>query len=509
MPIIQLTRWSVVSLLVLGLTACQGTPRPPSQSAAPSRVTIGINETLESPNPYAAIDPVKFGIWCEVYGCLIRQNWDTDGYDGVLVESWKLDDPTTWTFTLRKNAKFRDGSRVTPADVVHSFDRVRNDPDTLQTQLVQPIADVVASGEDSFKIITKQPTSTLLNFIKDVAITSKATFDKYDKEAYRDKDKSNGAGPYMYKELVPDQYAVITKNPNWWNGQVQGPDEVLYRINREDTARVTALLNNEIQLAMYVPPNQADRLSGASNTTVVTYDAIDGMFLAMRPDSKPFDNKLVRQAVGYAIDRDSIIKNVLLGYGARLDGPVGKGRYGYNPNLQPKYTHDPAKARQLLAEAGYPNGVDVTLSSPVGRYTKDKELTQAMAEMLTQAGIRTTVSAPDWGTLWPNVMAGKVPFYYMGRLIFDPDDLRTYFETSVTPRIGFSNPKFDELLKKQRGVFDSEERKKVIFDTIDVLSDEAPAQFLWTHKSLMGEAKNVEYKPRPDDRIFANDIRVK
>lgn len=512
-----LPRWRSLALLpLLALVACQpaapsASSQPPgatAASSAPSRVIVGITETLESPDPYAATDPVKFGIWCEVYGCLIRQNWDTGTYDGVLAESWTNENPTTWTFNLRKNLKFRDGTPLTSADVVHSFDQARNDPTSLQGPIISPIDSVVANGDTSFKIITKQPSAVLLNTIKDVPITSKATFDNYGADAYKDANKSNGAGPYMYRDLLADQYAVIDKSPTWWNGPVQGPDEVMYKIVREDTSRLTALLNNEMQMAMYVPPNQVDRLTGG-NANVVPYDAIDGMFLAMRPDAKPFDNKLVRQAVGYAIDRDTIIKTVLLGYGNRLDGPIGQGRYGYNAGTQPKYTFDPEKARQLLSEAGYPNGVDVQLFTPVGHYTKDKEITEAISQMLTAVGIRTQLMAPDWGTLWPNVMQGKVPFYYMGRLIFDPDDLRTYFEKGVTPRIGFSNPAFDGLMQKQRSTFDAEERKKLVYDAVNLLSDEAPAQFLWTHKSLMAEAKNIEYKPRPDDRIFANDIRVK
>ncbi len=488
-------------------TAAPAAKQPAAQGVSPTRVVIGATETIESPSPYAHIDPVKFGIWCEVYGCLIRQDWEKGGYGGQLAESWKVENPTTWAFSLRKGVEWQDGSPLTAGDVVHSFERIMNDPATPQKQLIQPIARVEAVGDETFKIITKEPTATLLNFIKDIAITNKALYGQYGDNVY--KDKPVGAGPYMFKELVPDQHVTIVKNPNWWAGPVQGPDEVVFRVMRETEVRVAALLNNEVQIAQYIPPHMAERVTSNSTTRIVPFDAIEGMFLAMRPDSPPFDNKLVRQAVAYAVDRDAIIKNVLQGYAERLDGPIGQSRYGYNPDLRPKYTYDPEKAKQLLTQAGYPNGVDVELSTPVGRYTQDKQISEAAAHMLTTVGIRTKLVTPEWATLWDNVMKGRVPFYYMGRLIFDPDDLRTYFETGVTPRIGYSNPKFDELLRKQRSTFDPEERQKTIFELTNLLTEEAPAHFMWRHKILTGMARSVEFPQRPDDRLFANDIRVR
>src|SRR5581483_11846336 len=139
--------------------------------------------------------------------------------------------------------------------------------------------------------------------------------------------------------------------------------------------------NGEIQMAKNVPPHMADRINNSSNAKIVLQDSAEVMFMGMRPDTKPFDDKRVRQAVAYGIDKDSIIKNILLGYAKRLDGPENPGQYAYDPNLQPKYTYDPAKAKQLLADAGYPNGVDVELFSTAGRYTQDKQLSEAMTQM--------------------------------------------------------------------------------------------------------------------------------
>ena len=115
-------------------------------------------------------------------------------------------------------------------------------------------------------------------------------------------------------------------------------------------------------------------MEGNPNTKIVTVDSLEIMFLAMSPKFKPWDNTLLRQAVGYAIDRDTIIGTILKRQATRLDGPIGPGQYGYDPQLKPRYEFNPEKARQLIKQAGFTNGVDVELSTPVNRYTLDKHL---------------------------------------------------------------------------------------------------------------------------------------
>jgi peptide/nickel transport system substrate-binding protein len=414
-------------------------------------------------------------------------------------------------FHLRKDVKWHDGTGFTAADVVHSVQRIRNDRDSKQKWLVGPVSTVEALDDYTVQMTTKAPTAPLLSYFANLLIiTSKAQYDQFGPEGINQQPPV-GTGPYMFRELVPNQRMVIVKNPNWWGGPVNGPDEVVYRIMREPEVRVTALLNGEIQIAQFIPPHMAERIKSSSNTKLASADSIEIMFLAMNPKFKPWDNKLVRQAAAYAIDRDAIIQNVLQGQARRLDGPIGPGQYAYDPNLQPRYTYDPEKARRLLAEAGYPNGVDVELSTPVGRYTQDKQITEAMTAMLNEAGIHTRLLTPEWPTLWSDVQAGRMSFYYMGRgSVIDPGPpLSQYFETGVSPRIDYSNPEIDALFAKERAAFDPAERKQLLGKLMSMLTEEAPAHFLWTHKMLWGLASNIEYTPRPDSRVFAAEIRVK
>ena len=224
---------------------------------------------------------------------------------------------------------------------------------------------------------------------------------------------------------------VIVKNPNWWGGPVEGPDELVYRIIRENEVRVTALLNGEIQIAQFVPPHMLGRISGASHLKLGTTDSIEPMFLAMQP-KPPFDNKLVRQAVAYAIDRDAIIQGVYQGQARGQMAPSDRGTFGYIPELRPRYTYDPEKAKQLLAEAGYPNGLDVELRR--GRSIRPGQTVGGGHGPDADAGRHPHPAADARvADALDGVQKGLVPFYYMGRgAINDPGlPLSQYFEPAA------------------------------------------------------------------------------
>lgn len=483
------------------------------QSQAQTRVSIGVTETIETFNPYGDSVSLLYGIWSEVTGPFCTYNYDKGEFEGRLAESWKVETPTTWVFYLNKSYKFNDGSPVTADDVIHSMNRVMTDPQSKQKASVAgPIVKAEAVDKYTVKFTTDKPAAPLLAFVCDrLIVTSKATYDKYKQEG-ADKEHMMGGGPYRLKELIPGQRLVIEKRRDHPQAKInpRAPDEIVFRVMRETEQRVTALLNDEIQIAQFIPPHLRQRVDKVPNLRITPVDSVEIMFLAMQP-KPPFDKKEVRQAVCHAINRDQIISTILEGFASRLDGPIGPGQYGYDPKLKPKMNYDPEKSKKLLVQAGYSKGVDVELQTPVGRYTLDKQLTEAMVPMLNAVGIRTKLLTPEWPTLWANVQKGNVPFYYMGRgSVQDPSAaLHQYFRTGVTPRIGYSNPKLDDLLDKEQAEFDPKKRKQYLSQAMSILTEEAPACFMWRHKLLWGLNNRIDYKPLPDGRIFGVDIKVK
>ena len=272
------------------------------------------------------------------------------------------------------------------------------------------------------------------------------------------------------------------------------------------------LQNREVQIAQFIPPHLAVRIEKAPNVDVVPTSSVELMFLAMSPKSKPWDNPVLRKAVCHAIDRDSIIKAVLKGQAERLDGPIGPGQYGYDPKAaaEMKVAYDPAKARAMLEKAGL-IGTEVELSTPVGRYVNDKQVTEAMIPMLNAIGLKAKLKTPEWPTLWANVQKGRVPFYFMGRgSVVDPSPaFAQYFETGGSPRIGISDPGIDAALQKERATFDPDARKKAINDAFRLIVAQQPACFMWRHKLLYGQAQTIAYTPTASGRIFGVEISVK
>jgi peptide/nickel transport system substrate-binding protein len=473
-----------------------------------------VTETIETPNPYGDSVSLLYGIWSEVTGPFCTYNYNKGDFEGRLAERWKVENPTNWVFSLNQNYKFNDGSAVTAEDVVHSLmTRVIGDPQSKQKASVAPsVTKAEAIDKFTVRITTDKPTAPLLSFLCDrLIVTSKAMFDKHGRDL-ADKQYMIGAGPYRLKELIPGQRLVLAKNPNHPEAKKnpRAPDEVVYRVMRETEQRVTALLNDEIQIGQFIPPHLRQRVEKSPNMKIIPVDSVELMFLAMQP-KPPFDKKEVRQAVCHAINRDQIISTLLENFASRLDGPIGPGQYGYDANLKPRLNYDPERAKKLLAQAGYPGGVDVELQTPVGRYTLDKQITEAIVPMLNAVGFRAKLLTPEWATLWANVQKGTVPFYYMGRgSVQDPSAaLHQYFHSRETPRIGYSNPKLDEILDKEQAEFDPKKRRQFLSQAMSIITEEAPACFMWRHKLLWGMNNRVEYKPLPDARIYAVDMAVK
>jgi peptide/nickel transport system substrate-binding protein len=480
---------------------------------AETTVSVGVVNDFAGWNPYADSTAQMYMIWCQTYGCLGTFDTTTGEYEPLLAESWETDknDSRIWYFHLRHGLKrHHDGKELTADDVVHSIDRTKHDPHTAQVNNVHPIASAEAIDKYTVKVTTTQPTAPLLDYLFGrLIITGKDLYQKYGAAA--DRKAPYGWGPYMVRDIAVGQSMVLTKNPNWPGIKPNNPDRIIFRRIKEDEPRITALLNGEIQIALAIPPHLAKRVEAAQGVTVVGVPSVENMFLAMNPHFPPWNNKTLRQAVGYAINREAIIKSVFQGRAERLDGPIGPGQYGYSPDVKPKYRYDPERAKQLLKEAGYPNGVDVDLYASTNRYINDRQSSEAIAAMLTKVGIRTKLHMLDYSIEWPNVRRGRVPFYYQGRgSVIDPSPmLEQYFQTGVTPRIGYSNPKLDEVLKAERREFDPAKRKALLLQAFDMIQDEAPALYLWRIASLYGISNKVTFKPHSDERVYGTDITVK
>jgi peptide/nickel transport system substrate-binding protein len=479
---------------------------PRAQSGERVVATIALPGVMvESMNPYAHSTTQIYPTWKHVYEPLVEWDWTKKDLVGVLAESWSAPDPNTWVFKLRQGVKFNDGSDFTAADVVHSFGRIVKDPDSKQGSTLAGVDSVEATDTYTVQIHTKAPDAALPFRISQRFITSKAV---YDRLGAAEADKlAVGTGPYKVKEWVSAQRFVLEKNPNYTGSRQTTVDEVVFRNIPEAEAAITALLNGEVDQIVNIPPESVDRITG--NAHKETVRSINIMFLGMHASVPQFRNKLVRQAITYAIDKEALTKGVLKGQAYPMDAPVGPDQYAYSPDLQPKYTYDPAKAKALLAQAGYPDGFDVEFVVPVGQYNKIKELAEAVAKMLADVGIRARIQTQDQNTGFAAIQQGKAPLYIFGRgSVIDPDEyLDQYWHTGTTKRTEYSNPAVDAALDAERAAMDPSQRVTLLRQAMSLLMEEAPAVWLFQYQGIEGVSNRFDYTPNPGEDVYAWDLK--
>ena len=288
-----------------------------------------------------------------IYDGLVRPARDGQGYDPALATKWETSaDGKTWTFTLR-DAKFSDGKPVVAADVKASLDQARTSPKSQWTATYKQITEVQAVDDKTVKIILAQPHPPLLAelgmWIAQIMPADMAN--AVDQDGY-DTYNTRGAGAYMMNGWKKGEVMILKKNPNYWKGN-NGPDEVHIEFIADDNTRVLKLQGGQTDLIDFVPYSQIQSLNQGSTKaqafTIQTYTDV-----SMNNSIKPLDDKNVRQALNYALDKDAIIKAVFFGQGQFQNSPIPTGTY-WDKTL-PGYPFNLDKAKQLMAASSVPNG---------------------------------------------------------------------------------------------------------------------------------------------------------
>ena len=309
-----------------------------------------------------------------------------------LAESWTAADDT-WTFKLHQGVKFHDGTPFNAAAVKYTFDRylvnsekVRRAGDWL------PYLDSVSVIDDNtVQFKTKGIDAFFLTRLGgEVGIVSPTQHQKLGKDYLKN---PVGTGPFKFKEWTPGVNMVVVRNDDYW-GDKAYLDQVIVRPISEDTTRALALQTGEVQMATTITAELMDQLKTDPNITLATRATTLNLMLGMNNTRQPFDNVKVRQALNYAIDRDAIVKNIYSGLADAMQGAVPKAALGYAPVSG--YPYDPAKAKQMLADAGYANGFTVSLTGTKGRYFKDFELMQAVQQYLKAVNVTANIDIVEW-----------------------------------------------------------------------------------------------------------------
>ncbi|MGD9676723.1 MAG: ABC transporter substrate-binding protein, partial [Candidatus Bipolaricaulia bacterium] len=250
-------------------------------------------------------------------------------------------------------------------------------------------------------------------------------------------------------------------------------------------------------------PERIPEISASGTLRIEASASLRTFFVGMNTWRPPFDNVLVRQAMNYAIDPQLIVDTVLSGQASVHPGVCGVGSFGYCPDCEP-YAYDPIKAKELLTQAGYPNGFKVKFWSPRGKYIKDLETSEAIVGQLEEVGIQVELYAPAWAEYWDNWLAGNMDIFYLSAGISFPDcdDLIGYHLDSTRRGIYYNSPISDALIQREQQALDPEERAGIFAELSQFFVEEAPWVFLWDQNLIYGVSSRIlEFHALPVEEI--------
>jgi peptide/nickel transport system substrate-binding protein len=323
--------------------------------------------------------------------------------------------------------------------------------------------------------------------------------------------KPVGTGPYKFVEWIKDDRVVLEANPAYWRGAPK-IKKVIWRPIPDNFARVAALTRGEAQIITKVVPDQVAQIEKGCCRVEHTLTNLVTVYL-INAQKGPLAITKVRQALNYAVDKDKIIKELYRGYAIPIASGIPNTDFGYNAKIKP-YPYDPARAKQLLTEAGFPNGVDIELQSGNGIHLNDRQLSEAVALMLQDAGIRAKVGVLEPSQRSQLLRANTFP----GLLLADPAST-TYDADGVLWRLrgpggilhqswpgNYEGTPFYKLMEEARVTLDVPKRLRNYQEAAQIWHDEAPELFLFQGEMIDGVRNEVKYQARGDQRIILYDI---
>ncbi|WP_279041853.1 ABC transporter substrate-binding protein [Brevibacillus borstelensis] len=430
-----------------------------------------------------------------------------------LATEWETVNDTTWRFKLRQGVKFHNGDEFTAEDVKFTLERVATDNKLLEYGNYKQIKEVKVIDPHTVEIITHAPEPVLLNRLS--RLGSGLLPSKYIKEKGWDEFLKNpvGTGPYKLGKWVRDDRLTLVKNDEYF-GEKPKWDKVVFRSIPEDATRVAELLTGGVDIAVNIPPSDLQRIKDNDGTDTKQGPTQRVMQLTLRlTPGTVTENPKVREAIDLAIDKQAIVDNILAGGGVPTRTRVTPGNFGTNLDLYNKTLYDPEKAKQLLAEAGYPNGLELTLNATSGRYLKDKETAELIQAMLAEVGINAKLELLEWSKFNEKYKAKKFDEVFMiayGNSMFDAS---LAFDRLTTERSkgesDYSNPELDKLLADAEKNMNMEEREKQYKQAQEIIAEERPHIYLYQMNANYGVSDRINFEPRLDEMLFVDEITLK
>lgn len=540
-------RWrSLVFVLILGtvfaLSGCgdkengkneAGTNKG-SNATKSSQDTLILGRGGDSASLDASIvtDGESLKIAHQVFDSLLEYKEGTTEVQGSLAESWNVsDDGLKYTFKLRQGVKFHDGTEFNADAVVFNFNRwtdpkgpykFEGDSFDYYDSMFGPdgkrvIKEVKAIDASTVEFTLNQPQAP---FLQNLAMTSfaiaspKAIEDK--KENF--KNEPVGTGPFVFKEWKRNDSITLEKNPNYWKEGLPKLNKVIVRSIPDNSARFNALQSGEIDLMEDLSPDDLASLKSNADLQLIERPSNNVGYLGFNLKKKPFDDVKVRQALSHAVNKQAIIDAFFAGQAVSAVNPLPPSLWGYNDSIK-DYDYDLDKAKQLLADAGYPNGLpgEITFyAMPVSRpYMPDgKKVAEVIQADFEKIGVKTKIESPEWATYLDDAQAGEKDDIYMLGWTGDngdPDNfLYALLDKDAIPSNNYSyyaNDKLHELLIGAQQETDQGKRADLYKQAQVIIKEDAPWIPLVHTTPLLAAKVNLKgYVPAPTGTEYYSNI---
>jgi len=503
-------------------------------SAASLRVASAFDPQTMDPHGLALLYHTRIAF--QIYDSLVTRD-ENFKLEPALAESWQMVNPTTWRFKLRAGVTFHDGSRFSADDAVFSIERAQG-PTSQRSFALRGLTAVKKVDEQTIDFVLAAPDAVWPEKLQYVAMMSKAWCAQHGAEKAQDFNgkqemftvrNAMGTGPFKLERYEPDVRTTLKRHDAWWGWRDKRSgnlDSVTYTSIRSDATRLAALTSGEVDLVLDPPFQDVERLqrdpklavntTGDIGTQYFTFDQTrDELLYGDVKDKNPFKDIRVRKAVAHALNVELIVQKVLRGQGTPTGSLVSPRVDGYDKALDQKLPYDPARARALLAEAGYPNGFGVTLDCVNVGYRE--AVCQAAAAMLTQVGIRVQVRSSPTNTFFPRLSTGNTSFVEFGWTAApDPwTTLNGLFRTFDASGMGtfnagrYSNRELDVLIDAVRTEPDLIKRRARVGVALRMLHDDVAYIALYRRHLNWAMKKNVAVTIWPNDTMELRWVKVR
>lgn len=519
--------WLLPLLMLLVIVACapQQAPQPaaepqeaPTEAMAeePSKLVVVQNAEVRFMDPTLRPTTSDAHVIVNIYNGLVERNQDMELVPG-LATSWDLVDDTTWEFKLREGVNFHNGEPFNADTVVAWFERLQTVSDRIpeynsSIAHMGSVDNVEKVDEYTVHFNTSIPDPVLPARLSSYFLLVPPTeFIKNNGDRALI-EHGVGTGPYRFVEWVKDDHLTLEANPDYW-GEQPAIERIEFRPVPEPSSRVAALQAGEAHIADAIPPAVTSQVEQDPELDIRSVPEATRTYWMYIDTSRggPLANQQVRQALNYAVDKETIIEEILSGQAEPTASIVTFQSFGYCDVEE--YEYNPERARELLAEAGYADGFDLKINYSPGHYLADQEIVQAIGNYLSEVGINVEYVPHEWANFLSLVREREMEgLHYVGKtnLAVDADYMFAEFQPEKT--FGWPYPfqgEIQELYEMERQEMDDTVRADLACQIQEQFRDEAGVLFLWQQNLIFGVANELDWTPRADGFLYAIDMAWK